>query len=45
MAEEYPFVIQVKIVCGGGNQILVEAVENWIRQSKNVAMAPKSQLH
>ena len=42
MKGEYPWVILVKIVCGGGNQILSEAVENWIKQNKNVPNAPKS---
>ena len=37
-----PFVIQVTIVCGGGNQTLAEAVANWISEKKNVANAPKS---
>lgn len=38
----YPFVIPVKIVCGKGNQILAEVVENWVKQSDNVANAPKN---
>jgi len=38
----YPFVIPVKIVCGGGSQILAEVVENWIKQNDNVANAPKN---
>mmetsp|Transcript_43849 Transcript_43849/g.92216 ORF Transcript_43849/g.92216 Transcript_43849/m.92216 type:complete len:547 (+) Transcript_43849:199-1839(+) len=42
MLGEYPFVIPVNIVCGGGNQILSEAVENWVRQNENIANAPKS---
>mmetsp|Transcript_7944 Transcript_7944/g.14617 ORF Transcript_7944/g.14617 Transcript_7944/m.14617 type:complete len:169 (+) Transcript_7944:1-507(+) len=41
MKRSYPFLIQVKIVCGGGNQVLSEAVKNWIRQNDNVANAPK----
>ena len=40
--QEPPFVILVKIVCGGGSQTLAEAVEGWIRNRKNVANAPKS---
>ena len=39
---ESSFVIQVKIVCGRGDQILSQAVEQWISQTKNVANAPKS---
>ena len=33
MKGTYPFVIPVKIVCGGGSQILAEVVENWIKQN------------
>ena len=42
MKGSYPFVIPVKIVCGGGSQILAEVVENWIKQNDNVANAPKN---
>jgi len=42
MKGTYPFVIPVKIVCGGGSQILAEVVENWIKQNDNVAYAPKN---
>jgi len=42
MKGTYPFVIPVKIVCGGGSQILAEVVENWIKESDNVANAPKN---
>ena len=42
MKGTYPFVIPVKIVCGGGTQILAEVVENWIKQNDNVANAPKN---
>ena len=42
MKGAYPFVIPVKIVCGGGSQILAEVVENWIKQNDNVANAPKN---
>ena len=42
MKGTYPFVIPVKIVCGGGSQILAEVVDNWIRQNDNVANAPKN---
>ena len=38
----YPFVIPAKIVCGCGNQILSEVVEEWIRSNKQVANAPKN---
>ena len=40
MKGTYPFVIPVKIVCGGGSQILAEVVEKWIKQNDNVANAP-----
>ena len=42
MRGEYPFVVLVKIVYGGGSQILAEAVAGWIKQNKQVANAPKS---
>ena len=38
---QYPFVIQATIICGGGNQILSEAVDLWIKSNDNVANAPK----
>jgi hypothetical protein len=44
MKGEYPFVIPAVIVCGGGTQILSEVVENWIKEKKNVANAPKCSL-
>ena len=37
MMGHYPWVIPVTIVCGGGNQILSEAVGNWIKLSDKVA--------
>ena len=42
MKGEHLWVIPVNIVCGGGNQILSEAVEAWIRQNTKVSNAPKS---
>jgi len=42
MKGSYPFVIPVKIVCGGGSQILAKVVENWIKQNDHVANAPKN---
>jgi len=42
MKGTYPFVIPVKIVCGGGSQVLAEVVENWIKENDNVANAPKN---
>mmetsp|Transcript_22916 Transcript_22916/g.39210 ORF Transcript_22916/g.39210 Transcript_22916/m.39210 type:complete len:526 (-) Transcript_22916:126-1703(-) len=41
MQGSYPFVKQAVIVCGCGNQILSEVVENWIRENKNVAKSPR----
>jgi len=38
----YPFVKTVKIIHGCGDQVLAEAVENWIKQNLQVANAPKS---
>lgn len=42
MMGEHPFVIKVDVICGGGNQVLAEVVERWIRQNKQVANRPKS---
>ncbi|KAL7547142.1 hypothetical protein ACHAWF_010456 [Thalassiosira exigua] len=42
MHGNYPWVIPANIVCGGGNQILLETVDAWIKATKNVANAPKS---
>jgi DNA-nicking Smr family endonuclease len=42
MQGSYPFVIPVMIVCGGGNQVLSETVEKWIREKGNVSNAPKN---
>jgi hypothetical protein len=40
MKGEYPFVLPVTIVCGGGAQILSETVERWIKEKDGVANAP-----
>ena len=42
MEDSCTFVIQVKIVCGGGSQMLAEVVKKWIQQNKYVANAPKT---
>jgi len=39
-----PWVILVVIICGGGNQILSEAVDGWIKCNENVAKAPKKKF-
>ena len=44
MKGSYPFLVQVTIVCGCGNQILEEAVEGWIRATRNVGKAPNRAL-
>ena len=41
MKGEYPWVIPVDIICGGGNQILSETVKTWIKCKKNVANVPR----
>lgn len=41
MRGEHPFVIPVDVVCGGGNQVLYEVVERWIRRNRQVANRPK----
>ena len=40
MKGEYPWVIPVDIICGGGNQILSETVETWIKSKTYVSNAP-----
>ncbi|KAL7538823.1 hypothetical protein ACHAXR_008814 [Thalassiosira sp. AJA248-18] len=42
MRGEYPWVIPVDVVCGGGSQILSEAVKVWIRSNRQVANRPKN---
>ena len=44
MHGSYPFVQPVIIVCGGGNQILSETVDHWIKRNDTVSNAPKSSL-
>ena len=44
MKGEYPWVIPATIICGGGNQIISETVETWIKGKKNVANAPRGHL-
>ncbi|KAL3789542.1 hypothetical protein HJC23_001350 [Cyclotella cryptica] len=39
-----PWVIPVDIVCGCGNQVLSEIVEQWIKRTCGVANRPKSYL-
>ncbi|KAL7535987.1 hypothetical protein ACHAWF_005327 [Thalassiosira exigua] len=39
----YPFVLLVDIMCGGRNQILSDAVKDWVRNNRQVANRPKSQ--
>jgi len=41
MRSEYPFILKVTIVCGGGNQIISEAVDQWIKTKEVVSKAPK----
>ena len=41
---EYPWVIPAVIICGGGNQILSETVEQWIKCNENVAKAPQNRF-
>ena len=42
MRGSHPWLINVKIVCGGGNQVLAEAVRGWIQRTRQVCRAPKS---
>jgi len=42
MKGSYPFVMQAKIVCGCGNQVLLEVVESWLQEHEQVANCPKS---
>ncbi|KAL7539744.1 hypothetical protein ACHAXR_009565 [Thalassiosira sp. AJA248-18] len=41
MKGEYPWVIPVDIICGGGSQILSEVAQKWIRTKSQVANRPK----
>jgi len=41
MQGSYPFVIQVKIICGCGSQSLRKVVEDWIKSKSNVSNAPQ----
>eukprot|EP00581_Thalassiosira_minuscula_P014565 CAMPEP_0183714258 /NCGR_PEP_ID=MMETSP0737-20130205/8841_1 /TAXON_ID=385413 /ORGANISM="Thalassiosira miniscula, Strain CCMP1093" /LENGTH=553 /DNA_ID=CAMNT_0025943165 /DNA_START=354 /DNA_END=2015 /DNA_ORIENTATION=+ len=45
MGGSHPFMISVVIICGGGNQILSEAVDQWIKSNENVAKAPKKKYN
>lgn len=38
----YPWVIPAIVICGCGNQVLSETVENWIKETRNVCKVPKS---
>lgn len=42
MRGSYPFVMKVKVISGCGNQILSEAVQEWIKLNKKVSKAPKN---
>eukprot|EP00956_Cyclotella_meneghiniana_P001856 scaffold2028_cov74-Cyclotella_meneghiniana.AAC.16 len=33
----HPYTVNVDVICGGGKQLLSEAVEQWIRESRHVA--------
>lgn len=35
--KEHPYTLPVNIITGGGSQIVSDAVENWIRENRNVA--------
>jgi DNA-nicking Smr family endonuclease len=41
---QYPFVIPVTIICGCGNQIISEVVEEWVKSNDQVANAPKKKF-
>ena len=41
MRGAYQWVIPAVIVCGGGNQVLSEAVKGWIKCGDGVARAPR----
>jgi len=44
MQGSYPFVIPATIVCGCGNQILSETVQEWIKATRNICNAPKNSI-
>jgi DNA-nicking Smr family endonuclease len=35
--KEHPWTVRVDIITGGGQQILAEVVEHWIRKNEQVA--------
>lgn len=37
---EYPWVMPVKVVCGGDSQALSQVVRKWVKANKHVANAP-----
>lgn len=41
MSGEYPFVIPVDVICGGGNQVLSEIVAQFVCDNRQVANRPK----
>lgn len=41
MQGSYPFILPATIICGCGNQILSEVVQEWIRSNDRVSNAPK----
>ena len=38
------WVIPVKIICGGGNQLSSEVAESWVKETDQVAKAPKNPM-
>ncbi len=42
MKGEYPWVIPVNVICGGGSQVLSDVVKEWIRTNRQVANRPKN---
>ncbi|KAL7524780.1 hypothetical protein ACHAWF_001082 [Thalassiosira exigua] len=41
MSRSYPFVMEAVVVCGCESQTLSETVKDWIKETRNVANAPK----
>jgi len=41
MKGDYPWVVPVDIICGGGSQLLSDVVKDWIQANRNVANRPK----
>jgi len=44
MRSEYPFILKVTIVCGCGNQVISDVVDQWIKTKEIVSKAPQTKF-